>query len=139
MNCCSITNFLTFVLWKLVLDHVFDAIFWKILCLYRKMETMQFHCTWIGIPANLECLQVKMTSRTCLKAVTLEKIIVITQNDKDFFPHLLFIDWLLIYSSSLPPVNSIPNYSQKKWEQLQSSWNILGVKPIDYSTYQKQN
>ncbi|XP_055950244.1 alpha-tubulin N-acetyltransferase 1-like isoform X2 [Argiope bruennichi] len=39
----------------------------------------------------------------------------------------------------LTPINTVSTSTQKKWnEQLQSSWNILGVKPLDYSPFYKK-
>ncbi|CAL1287211.1 unnamed protein product [Larinioides sclopetarius] len=40
----------------------------------------------------------------------------------------------------LTPINTVSTSSQKKWnDHLQSSWNIFGVKPLEYSPLYKNN
>ncbi|XP_054714485.1 alpha-tubulin N-acetyltransferase 1-like isoform X2 [Uloborus diversus] len=45
--------------------------------------------------------------------------------------------WNQTSHCSLTPVDGVPRCSPHKWNQLQSSWNILGVKPVNYALYQK--
>lgn len=49
--------------------------------------------------------------------------------------------WNTSHSSpcSLTPVDNVSRYSRRSWDQTQSSWNIFGVKPMDYTLYQKQS
>ncbi|XP_035224986.1 alpha-tubulin N-acetyltransferase 1-like isoform X2 [Stegodyphus dumicola] len=53
-----------------------------------------------------------------------------------------FNEWNASCSSpcSLTPVeDNMSKGVQRKWNSLQSSWNLFGVKPIDYTLYQKQS